>query len=90
MPQEEDFGITPIEAMSHGCPVIAYGSGGATETVVDGKTGVLFDEQTPESLQNALDRSESTVFDKDACKAQAEKFDVGVFEKSLSTFLCQL
>ena len=45
-PGEEDFGIVPVEAMAHGCPVIAFGVGGATETVVPGETGLLFDEQT--------------------------------------------
>ena len=45
-PGEEDFGIVPVEAIAHGCPVIAYGVGGATETVVDGLSGVWFEEQT--------------------------------------------
>ncbi len=45
-PPEEDFGLVPVEAMISGTPVIAYGVGGATETVVDGKTGVYFSPQT--------------------------------------------
>lgn len=47
-PPEEDFGLVPVEAMSSGTPVIAYGVGGATETIIDGKTGIFFTPQTPE------------------------------------------
>lgn len=57
-PGEEDFGITPVEAQSAGCPVLAYGKGGAMETVQDGKTGLFFDEQTPESLTDCIRRFE--------------------------------
>ena len=53
---EEDFGIAIVEAQAAGCPVIAYGRGGALETVVDGVTGVFFDEQSPESLLEAMQR----------------------------------
>ena len=49
-PGEEDFGIVPVEAQAAGVPVIAYGRGGVRDTVVDGETGVLFDEQTVEAL----------------------------------------
>jgi glycosyltransferase involved in cell wall biosynthesis len=55
---EEDFGIAPIEAQACGTPVLAYGKGGATETVIDGVTGYLFDEQTPESISKVVDRFE--------------------------------
>ena len=53
-PQEEDFGITPLESMASGRPVIAYRKGGATETVKEGETGIFFDEQTPASLVAAV------------------------------------
>lgn len=53
-PGEEDFGIVPVEAMASGRPVIAFKKGGALETVIDGLTGLFFDEQTPESLIAAV------------------------------------
>ena len=80
-PGEEDFGIIPVEAMSAGVPVIAYGRGGATETVVDGETGLLFAEQTPESLADALRRFEQREgdFDPRRLHAHAEKFSTEHF-----------
>lgn len=56
MPQEEDFGYTALEAQFFGCPVIAYKKGGATETVLELKTGIFFNEQTEFSLMKALER----------------------------------
>lgn len=58
-PGEEDFGITPVEAMSAGAPVLAFGRGGSAETVVEGKTGLFFDEQTVDSLCACIERFES-------------------------------
>jgi glycosyltransferase involved in cell wall biosynthesis len=57
-PGIEDFGIIPVEAQAAGCPVIAYRGGGAIETVKEGVTGIFFDEQTPESLIEAIGRFE--------------------------------
>lgn len=57
-PGEEDFGITPVEAQSAGCPVIAFGKGGALETVLAEKTGLFFEEQTAESLAECISRFE--------------------------------
>jgi glycosyltransferase involved in cell wall biosynthesis len=73
-PGEEDFGIVPVEAMAHGCPVIAYGVGGACETVVDGVTGVLFREQTEKSLAAAVERAEALRFDPAALHERMQRF----------------
>ncbi len=73
-PGEEDFGIVPVEAMAHGCPVIAYGVGGATETVVDGRTGLLFEQQTVECLCAALRRFEQMTFDPLVMHAEMQRF----------------
>jgi len=73
---EEDFGIVPLEAMASGRPVIAFGRGGACETVVDGTTGLFFDAQTPEALRAALDRFEAmeASFDPAVIRRHAEGF----------------
>ncbi len=56
MPQEEDFGYIALEAQFFGCPVIAYKKGGAKETIIDGKTGIFFTDQTGQSLKRAVER----------------------------------
>jgi glycosyltransferase involved in cell wall biosynthesis len=73
-PGEEDFGIVPVEAQAAGVPIIAYGVGGATETVADGQTGVLFAEQTPESLAGAIERFERLEIDPAAVRRNAGRF----------------
>jgi len=86
-PQIEDFGITPIEAMASGCPVIAYSKGGALETVVDKKTGVFFDEQNSASLEGAVQKFQSLKFDPQLIGAHAETFDHKVFNEKMTDFL---
>jgi glycosyltransferase involved in cell wall biosynthesis len=71
---EEDFGITPLEASAAGTPVIAFGKGGALETVVEGTTGLFFAEQTVESVVSAITSFEGHTFDPAACRAHAESF----------------
>lgn len=86
-PPEEDFGMTPIEALAAGTPVIAYGKGGALEYVVEGVTGTLFAEQTPAALVEAVRRFEGMTFDDVVLRAAARKFDVSVFREQILAFV---
>jgi glycosyltransferase involved in cell wall biosynthesis len=74
---EEDFGITPLEANAAGRPVVAYGGGGALETVRDGETGVLFDRQDAEPAAAALERALDTDPAPERLGAHAERFGAG-------------
>jgi glycosyltransferase involved in cell wall biosynthesis len=83
-PGKEDFGITPLEAMASGAPVIAYNAGGASETVTT-ETGVLFNDQTVDGLVNAVMEIESgrTVISPDACRARAAFFTKSRFQQEI-------
>jgi glycosyltransferase involved in cell wall biosynthesis len=80
--EDEDFGMTPVEAMSSGKPVIATREGGYLETVIDGETGV-FIEPTEESLIEAVKQMKNPQDYRMACLRRAKWFDVGVFAKAM-------
>ncbi len=86
-PQEEDFGITAVEAMASGRPVIAYRKGGATETIIEDKTGIFFNEQTPESLIEAIKKFKNNNFDSIMIREQAERFSVENFKRRILNFI---
>lgn len=84
-PGEEDFGIVPVEAMASGRPVIAYGKGGALETVVEGKTGIFFHEQTEKALMDAVARFEGMLgqFQPEEIRAHAINFGQTRFQSEI-------
>jgi glycosyltransferase involved in cell wall biosynthesis len=87
---EEDFGIIPVEAQACGTPVIAYAKGGALETVVEGKTGVLFHEQDEHSIRRAVREFENSFLtDPVAIRAHAESFSSEVFRSTMQEFVDQ-
>lgn len=88
-PPEEDFWLVPLEAMASGTPVIAYWKWWSLETVIDGKTWVFFKKQTPKSLQKAIEEFEWIKFDKHTLRKHAEKFDVSIFQRRLTSLLSQ-
>ncbi len=83
LPGEEDFGITPLEANASGRPVIAFKSGGALDTVVDGETGVFFTEQTITGLRGAVLECERIPWRKERLRTHAEGFAPDVFARRL-------
>lgn len=86
-PGFEDFGITPVQAQAAGRPVIAYASGGALDTVVPGLSGVLFEEQTLDSLADTLAAFDAAAYDPTAMQAHARRFDRLVFHRELAAFI---
>ena len=86
-PGFEDFGIAPVRAMAHGKPVVAFARGGALDTIVDGETGVLFAEQTRESLVAALKKSRVVTFFPFAIRRHAEQFGSDRFAAGLQEAL---
>jgi len=86
-PQEEDFGITALESMASGRPVIAYRSGGVLESASEGTTGIFFDEQTVPALKDALARFQKTSFDPQLIRASVEKFDRTHFRRHIHDFI---
>lgn len=88
-PGEEDFGIAPLEAQAAGRPVIAYGAGGALETVVEGLTGHFFYEPTPEALADAVRIFDGAAFDSQALRQHAARFDTEVFKSTFGDYVRQ-
>jgi glycosyltransferase involved in cell wall biosynthesis len=83
-PGEEDFGIAPVEAQAAGRPVVAFGAGGALDTVIDGETGVLFGDQTVDALTSAVRRLETLSLDPPTITAHARRFDSAVFRREMA------
>jgi glycosyltransferase involved in cell wall biosynthesis len=86
-PQTEDLGITPIESMAAGRPVIAYGVGGVTETVVPGETGLFFNEQNWESLFDTVLNFDDKNWDVDKIRSRAEMFDEKQFKIKVNKYV---
>lgn len=86
-PGTDDFGITPVEALAAGTPVIAYKAGGALDYVIPGKTGILFADPTPESLSEVLQAFRASDFDERVISRFAETFATGRFRDELQTYV---
>ena len=88
-PGDEDFGITPVEAQSAGLPVLAYGRGGALETVLDGKTGLFFSEQTADSLVACIEKfeNEGVEYSKTEIREHSLKFSEERFLKEFKDYV---
>jgi glycosyltransferase involved in cell wall biosynthesis len=90
---EEDFGIAPVEAQACGTPVVAYGKGGALETICGrdeaGQTGVFFAEQTAEAIKAAVEHLDHRLpfITPDACRANAERFSTARFRQKFAIFV---
>lgn len=88
-PQEEDFGITAVETMASGRPVIAYNRGGALETVIEGKTGEFFEEQSWEALADTVIRFKPGEYDSGVIREQAVRFGKERFKQEMREFVAR-
>jgi glycosyltransferase involved in cell wall biosynthesis len=86
-PAEEDAGITILEAQACGTPVLAYGAGGALETVVSGITGEFFKQQSVEAIKQAVQNFDAKKYDANAIRKHAEQYDKKVFQKKIKEFV---
>lgn len=81
--EDEDFGMVPVEAMAHGTPVIAHHSGGPLETIINGQTGLFFEELTVAGLKQAWQRFVKTEFDRDKIRTHAQQFALAEFRQKI-------
>ncbi len=88
-PQDEDFGITHIEAMAAGCPVVALAKGGALDTMIEGKTGVFIQEQTVDALAAGMQKLQATRFAPKVLQMHAEQFSEERFMQEIRDFVAQ-
>jgi glycosyltransferase involved in cell wall biosynthesis len=89
LPAEEDFGISPVEAMACGRPVIALRRGGTLETVIDGTTGLLVDEATPDAFADAMRTLRGMTFDAQLLADHASQFGVERFEREFQALAAE-
>jgi glycosyltransferase involved in cell wall biosynthesis len=89
-PGEEDFGMAPLEVNAAGRPVVAFAAGGATETVKEGLNGVLFGEQSVDSLIDGLERLEASNWDPTSIRRNAQRYDINIFQERLLDYLYQV
>jgi len=86
-PSDDDFGLIPVEVQASSRPVIAYRSGGALETVIEGETGLFFDEQSESSLIEAIQRFETMTFRSERIRENAMNFDTSIFRKRFINYI---
>lgn len=86
-PPEEDFGLVPVEAMMSWTPVIAYGVGWATESVIDGETGLFFTPQTPEALNQAIGKFETMEWDREKIRNRGMEFSKEKFQERIKIYI---
>jgi glycosyltransferase involved in cell wall biosynthesis len=86
-PGEEDFGIAPIQAMAAGRPVIAYAGGGSLDTVIPGRTGVFFTEQSPQAIADAVESFDPMSLSTAEICEHAQQYDVSVFRRKMLAFI---
>lgn len=89
-PNLDDFGITPVEAMAAGTPVIAYQAGGALDYVTPGITGEFFPQQSIESLKNVLQKFNSSEFDATMIRSEVQKFSVNEFQTRFKSYISNI